>query len=288
ARAAEGGHERVRAPGWHRPSHLLYLFSRCRGIDGDVSVPRPRPVGQERGRTRVPAGVVAPARRVRQAMSESVSVVRAHRRDVSCCARSERAFFAVSVLLFAVCATVTIVGCASMSAMSGMKMPGGWTMSMAWMRMPGQTWLAAATSFLGMWIVMMTAMMLPSLVPTLWRCRSRLAVLVAIGYFFVLTMVGVIVFPLGVMVTTIEMQQPAVARAVPIAAGVLILIAGALQFTEWKARHLACCRNPAAHCSAPPMNARAAVRYGMRLGIHCCYCCTGLTVILLVAGVMDV
>jgi hypothetical protein len=42
-----------------------------------------------------------------------------------------------------------------------MPMPGGWTMSMAWMRMPGQTWPGAAASFLGMWVVMMVAMMLP-------------------------------------------------------------------------------------------------------------------------------
>jgi hypothetical protein len=34
-------------------------------------------------------------------------------------------------------------------------MTGGWTMSMAWMRMPGQTWPGAAASFLGMWVVMM-------------------------------------------------------------------------------------------------------------------------------------
>jgi predicted metal-binding membrane protein len=34
---------------------------------------------------------------------------------------------------------------------------------MAWMRMPGQTWPGAAASFLGMWVVMMVAMMLPSL-----------------------------------------------------------------------------------------------------------------------------
>jgi hypothetical protein len=46
---------------------------------------------------------------------------------------SERAFFAVSALLFAATAVVTIVWCGSMSAM-GMQMPGGWTMSMAWMR----------------------------------------------------------------------------------------------------------------------------------------------------------
>jgi hypothetical protein len=51
----------------------------------------------------------------------------------------ERAFFGVSALLFAASAAVTIVWCASMSAMGEMPMPGGWTMSMAWMWMPGQT-----------------------------------------------------------------------------------------------------------------------------------------------------
>ena len=74
-------------------------------------------------------------------------------------------------LLFAGSTTLTIVWCASMSAM-GMPMPGGWTMSMAWMRMPGQTWPSAAASFLGMWVVMMVAMMLPSLVPMLRRYRQ--------------------------------------------------------------------------------------------------------------------
>src|SRR4051812_34060639 len=87
---------------------------------------------------------------------------------------SQRAFFGVSVLLFAASAAVTIVWCASMSAMGGMPMPGGWTMSMAWMRMPGQTWPGAAAAFLGMWIVMMVAMMLPSLVPMLWRYRQAI------------------------------------------------------------------------------------------------------------------
>ena len=76
---------------------------------------------------------------------------------------SEVAFVGVSALLFAGSATLTIAWCTSMSAMGGMLMPGGWTMSMAWMRMPGQTWLGAAASFIGMWVVMMVAMMLPSL-----------------------------------------------------------------------------------------------------------------------------
>jgi hypothetical protein len=77
---------------------------------------------------------------------------------------SDRAFFSVSALLFAASAAGTIVWCASMSAMGEMPMPGGWTMSMAWMRMPGQTCAGAAVLFLGMWVVMMVAMMLPSLV----------------------------------------------------------------------------------------------------------------------------
>ena len=89
---------------------------------------------------------------------------------------SERAtrhtFFGLSALLFAASVAVTIAWCGSMSATGGMPMPGGWTMSMAWMRMAGQTWPGAAASFLGMWVVMMVAMMLPSLVPMLGRYRQ--------------------------------------------------------------------------------------------------------------------
>ena len=71
---------------------------------------------------------------------------------------------------------------------------------------------------------------------------GRLTALVGVGYFFVWTVFGVAAFPLGVALAAIEMQQPALARAVPIAVGVVVLIAGALQLTAWKARHLACCR----------------------------------------------
>jgi predicted metal-binding membrane protein len=117
------------------------------------------------------------------------------------CARaiSERAFLAVAALLFAASAAVTIVGCNSMSAMGGMAMAGGWTMSMAWMRMPGQSWVEASSSFVGIWVVMMAAMMLPSPVPVLSRYRraiggteniGRLTALVGAGYFSVWTHVG--------------------------------------------------------------------------------------------------
>jgi len=211
---------------------------------------------------------------------------------------SQRAFFGVSALLFAASAAVTRIWCSSMSAMGEMPMPGGWTMSMAWMLMPGQTWPGAAASFLGMWVVMMVAMMLPSLVPMLWRYRQavgrtgetrlgRLTALVGAGYFFVWTAFGMLAFPLGVALTAVEMQVPALARAVPIAVGVVVLLAGALQFTAWKARHLACCRAAPGHGRPLPADARTAWRHGLRLGLHCSTCCAGLTAILLVIGVMD-
>jgi predicted metal-binding membrane protein len=83
------------------------------------------------------------------------------------------------------------------------------------------------------------------------------------------------------------MQQPALARAVPIAVGGIVLIAGSLQFTAWKSRHLACCREVPGRGCTLPADAATAWRHGLRLGLHCSQCCAGLTVILLVIGVMD-
>src|SRR5687768_15350564 len=107
-------------------------------------------------------GLTATAQRKEALLEEEIHVASWRLGRETTSSASEHTFVGVSALLFAASATVTIVWCASMSAMGGMPMPGGWVMSMAWMRMPGQTWLGAAASFLGMWIVMVVAMMLPS------------------------------------------------------------------------------------------------------------------------------
>jgi predicted metal-binding membrane protein len=149
-----------------------------------------------------------------------------------------------------------------------------------------------------MWVVMMMAMMLPSLVPMLGRYRQAvgrtgerrrawLTALVALAYFFVWTVVGVAAFPVGIALAAIEMQYPALARAVPILIGVVVMIAGSLQLTAWKARHLACCRAAPGHIGTLPDDAGTAWWHGVRLGLHCCQCCAGLMAILLVIGVMD-
>jgi predicted metal-binding membrane protein len=144
----------------------------------------------------------------------------------------------------------------------------------------------------------MLAMMLPSLLPMLSRYRQAvgmpgetrlgpLTTLVGVAYFVVWTVFGMAAFPVGVALAAIEMRQPALARAVPIAGGVVVLLAGFLQLTAWKARHLACCREAPGPGRTLPADAGTAWRHGLRLGLHCASCCAGLMAILLVIGIMD-
>jgi predicted metal-binding membrane protein len=216
---------------------------------------------------------------------------------------SQRTFLTLCTLLFIACAAVTVVWCRSMATMEGMDMPGGWTMSMTWMRMPGQTWPGVGVKFIGMWAVMMAAMMLPPLIVVLWRYRHAVShacalcpegppmgVLtgwVAAGYFTVWTASGVLAFPLGATLAALEMASPSLSRIVPVAAGVVMMLAGILQFTTWKSHQLACCRQTPRHDRILPATAGSAWRHGLGMGLHCCACCAPLTAILFVLGVMD-
>ena len=212
-------------------------------------------------------------------------------------ARAARAdFFGVAALLLAASVMATIACSRSMTAMGGLPMSGGWMLSLMWTRMCGESWLGAAASFLTMWSAMMPAMMLPALIPVLWRYRravgrtaahaaDRLTALIGAGYFVIWMLLGAAIFPLGAALAAIELQQPILARAAPLAAGIVVLLAGALQFTAWKADHLACFRAAPAH--SLPADAVAALRHGLRLGLHCSAGSAGLTAILLVSGMMD-
>lgn len=211
---------------------------------------------------------------------------------------SERMFLCASLLLFVAATVTTFAWCGSMSAMPGMTMPGGWTMSMTWMRMPGQGWPGTAASFVGMWTVMMAAMMLPSLVPMLRRYRHAVAsggccrlgaltTMAGVGYLLVWCLAGLAIFPPGMALAAAAMHWPALSRALPIAGAVVVMLAGALQFTRWKLHRLECCRAapPRGHVNPPTL--RRAWRHGMHLGLHCCRCCANLAAVLLVIGVMD-
>jgi predicted metal-binding membrane protein len=207
-------------------------------------------------------------------------------------------FLGIAALFFAASAAATVTWCDAMSTMGGMAMPGGWTMSMTWMRMPGQTWPGAAAAFLAMWMVMMAAMMAPSLVPRLLRYHEALGAsgrgaacwltaLAAAAYFLLWTAAGLAVFVVGVAGASLTMAATSLSEAVPAATAAALVAAGVVQCTAWKAGRLARCREESAHPHGSPASASAAWRYGWQLGVDCCTACAPLTAMFLVLGVMD-
>jgi predicted metal-binding membrane protein len=180
----------------------------------------------------------------------------------------------------------------------GMAMPGGWTMSMTWMRMPGQSWAAAGVMFVAMWVAMMISMMLPSALPMLLlyrrvlRFRGDGGLGLAIwslgaGYFAVWLGFGAAAYVVGIVVAQGAMRFETVSRAVPAASGIALVVAGIYQLTPWKTACLRHCRNPtqlmAGHLG------RRGWRDALGLGLHHgAGCCWGLMLVQLVLGVMSI
>lgn len=208
-----------------------------------------------------------------------------------------RFIHAGAVVVFAIAVALTM---SSSRMMSGaMPMPGGWTMAMAWMRMPGQTWLGAGAMFAGMWLAMMVAMMLPSSLPMLLLYRrvitfrgerhtTLLIWLMASGYFIVWTLFGVIAYGIGVSIAGGAMLSPTFSALIPACAGAALIVAGIYQLTPWKSACLKHCRDPlelvASHLHP---GWRGAVALGVHHGLFCTGCCWALMLMQLVMGVMN-
>lgn len=175
-------------------------------------------------------------------------------------------------------------------------MPGGWTMSMMWMPMPGQGWLASAARFLLMWLAMMIAMMLPSAMPMLQRYRRSLpetargdlwTLVVACGYFIVWLAFGVVVYGGGLLLAAAAMRSAPLSRAVPLLSGAGLVIAGILQLSRWKMVGLMHCRDPH-ECSAEGTHGwRSSWTHGIHQGLYCGLCCAGLMLMLVAVGTMN-
>lgn len=195
-------------------------------------------------------------------------------------------FITLSVLAFIVSVAATIYYCRTMGG--GMGMPGGWTMSMMWMRMYGQSWTVSAALFFLMWLTMMVAMMMPSALPTFLKTRRRWISLccMASGYFAIWLAAGVGIYALGVTLATVEMRSELISRAVPWLAGASLIAAGAFQFTRWKMTHLLRCRSPFGCAASCPQN-ETGFRLGCKQGAACCVCCAAPMTILLALGMMN-
>jgi predicted metal-binding membrane protein len=82
------------------------------------------------------------------------------------------------------------------------------------------------------------------------------------------------------------MRYEALARLVPFACACVVIVAGALQLTAWKARALSCCRGTHG-LPALPDDLATAWRHGVRIGLDCARCCGILMAVLLAVDVMD-
>ena len=212
-------------------------------------------------------------------------------------ASREAVAYLIAISVFLIAAGLTLWFCISMSG--GMDMPGGWSMSMMWMPMPGQTWLAAAGMFGAMWLAMMVAMMLPSAMPTMIVYRRVLCfrhephatsatVLMAGGYFLVWLAFGVVAYIIGAGICWAAMRWEGVSRAIPILSGVALVLCGLFQFSPMKMACLGHCRDPM-HTVASHLRPGRSGGFllGLHHGVFCAICCWGLMVIQLALGVMN-
>ena len=204
-------------------------------------------------------------------------------------------FIFACAVAFCLSVIATIHFCRSMCC--EVPMPGGWTMSMMWLRMPAHTWAASAAGFLSMWLAMMVAMMLPSALPMFLNSRRPVAPdkstasagamsLVASGYFAVWLAAGAVVYGLGVVFAAVAMRSESFSRAAPFLSGAALVIAGGLQFTRWKTSALLRCR-VAPGCAAVCPARGSSFLYGCKQGAACCVCCAGLLIMQLALGAMN-
>jgi predicted metal-binding membrane protein len=210
--------------------------------------------------------------------------------------RRESMLYAVSAVVFTSAAALTWYSCRAMAG--GMEMPGGWTMSMAWMPMGSR--LQSGLMFAGMWVAMMVAMMLPSTLPmlVLYRRAARfrgeahagwLTAVMSAGYFGVWTVFGIAAYAAGLGIALLAMRSGAFSRAVPIASGGALIAAGMYQLSPWKAACLKHCRDPLSLVAEHVQGGwRGALRLGIHHGAFCAACCWALMLIQLALGIMDV
>jgi predicted metal-binding membrane protein len=158
------------------------------------------------------------------------------------------------------------------------------------------TALGPLTWFLGVWVVMMAAMMLPPAIRTvtlyagLARDRTPLSsVLFVAGYLGVWATAGLLAFAVAAAGGRVAGGVLAWDRAGRWAAGATLLLAAGYQLTPLKDACLARCRSPLAFVLGSWQPGRAgALRMGATHGSWCAGCCWALMASLFALGVMSI
>lgn len=210
---------------------------------------------------------------------------------------NERLVIFTALFFFLLASAVTIHF--SRTMVGGMEMPGGWTMSMMWMRMPGQPWGSVAVMFVAMWQSMMVAMMLPSALPmiliyrraVIFRGERHVASatwMVVAGYFLSWLVFGLVSYAGGMGINQVAMVSENFSRKVPQLSGALLVAAGLYQLTPWKSGCLKRCQDPLSLLSRWfPRSHFQMLKLGVVHGLYCAGCCWALMILQMVLGAMN-
>jgi predicted metal-binding membrane protein len=158
------------------------------------------------------------------------------------------------------------------------------------------TALGAFGWFLGVWVVMMAAMMFPSVAPTvalysrMTRQRSPWSPLsFTAGYLVVWAAAGVVAFTIGVAITSVFGDVLAWDRGGRWAAGTTLVIAAVYELTPLKDVCLGKCRSPLGFLLGSWRDGVwGAFRMGAKSGAWCVGCCWALMASLFALGVMSI
>lgn len=155
--------------------------------------------------------------------------------------------------------------------------------------------------FIGGWVLMMAAMMLPSVAPmaltfariTGERAKKSQAAFVPtwifiLGYFAAWTAYGLAAYAIDHVIRSLNPAWLAWNRQGPTVAGVAIAAAGIYQLSALKRACLTHCRSPL-HFFLESWHegAAGALRMGFHHGLYCIGCCWGLMLVLFAVGVMS-
>jgi predicted metal-binding membrane protein len=149
--------------------------------------------------------------------------------------------------------------------------------------------------FLGVWVVMMAAMMFPSVAPTvalysrMTRRKSPVSpLLFAAGYLVTWAVAGLAAFALVALVNRVGGDVLAWDRAGRWVAGTTLLVAAVYELTPLKDVCLGKCRSPLGFLLGSWRDGPGgALRMGMKNGAWCVGCCWALMASLFALGVMS-
>jgi predicted metal-binding membrane protein len=157
-------------------------------------------------------------------------------------------------------------------------------------------------SFLLFWTIMMAAMMLPALAPTVsvryehirkqsvsFLSQNINLLMFLLGYLFVWCCFGLPIFFLGLLSNELVLHAPLVS----ISLGILVFIsAGIYQMTPFQKRFLTHC-NPSLGChvcvteDTPTRHLFSDLKAGVLHSISCLGCCANLMIVLIAVGLMN-